>query len=375
MSAVANIEDRIRERFRAETDVHDARSTLERLLFDEAPLLTAEQSREALRRLHASVVGLGPLHELCADEAVTDVLVNGPGEVWVERDGVLEPSGVGITAEEIALVVERVLGPLGLRVDRAHPIADGRLADGSRISVVVPPLAVDGTMVSIRRFAARPVPLHAFAPAAVIDLLEELLHRRSNLVIFGGTGSGKTTLLNAMAGRLPRGERILTIEDAAELRLPGEHVVRLEARPANAEGVGAVCIRELVRAAMRLRPDRIIVGEVRGPEALDMLWAMSSGHDGSLSTCHAASPVDVLLRLETFVLTAGVDLPLSAVRAQVRSAIDVLVGIGRGADGTRAITTVAEVDPDPSTLTTRELATGGRVVASPSRSPRAVARS
>jgi pilus assembly protein CpaF len=269
------------------------------------------------------------------------------------------------------VIVERVLGPLGLRLDRTNAVVDGRMGDGSRVSVIGPPLAVDGVVLTIRRFAARAVPLARFAEAPVIDLLESLVANRANLVVFGATGSGKTTLLNALAARLPDGERVVTIEDTAELRLPGSHVVRLEARPPNAEGAGEVTIRQLVRAALRLRPDRIVVGEVRGPEAFDMLWAMATGHDGSMSTCHANGASDALRRLETFVLTAGADLPLAAVRSQVRAAVDVLVGVRRLADGRRVVDSVAETCPGGDGLEVRHLVRGGVVVAEPGPNRRA----
>ena len=367
MSDLALLAARVRDRFRAEGPTGDPRLVLAEWISDEAPLLSADDTVRLVERVHALVAGLGPLEPLCADPDVSDVLVNGPGPVWVERNGRLERTDVAIDAEEIAMVVERVLGPLGLRVDRSSPIADGRLADGSRVSVVTAPLAIDGTVLSIRRFTARCLDVEAFAPSEVVHLLDDLLDRRANLVIFGGTGSGKTTLLNSLAARLPSGERIVTVEDAAELRLAGEHVVRLESRPANAEGVGAVSLRELMRAALRLRPDRIVVGEVRGAEALEMLWAMSSGHDGSLSTCHASSGLDVLFRLETFVLLAGVELPLSAVRAQVRAAVDALVGIVRLPDGSRAVSDIYEVPRDPVVDRPTELVRDGRVVARPTR--------
>ncbi len=255
----------------------------------------------------------GPLEPILADPEVTEVMVNGPGRVWVERAGRLERVPVALDTPAIEHLIEKVVAPLGLRVDRSSPLVDARLPDGSRVNAIVPPLAVDGPCLTVRRFGARAIPLAAFAAPSVVALLAWAVAARLNVLVSGGTGAGKTTLLNALAGCIPPGERVVTVEDAAELRLPGEHVVRLEARPANAEGAGEVRIRELVRNALRMRPDRIVVGEVRGPEALDMLQAMNSGHEGSLSTCHANSPDDALRRLETMVLMGDVGLPLAAV--------------------------------------------------------------
>jgi pilus assembly protein CpaF len=289
---------------------------------------------------------LDALEPFLADPEVTDVLVNGGGSVWVERAGRLEQSpGVSLSRSQVELLIERIVAPLGLRIDRASPLVDARLPDGSRVHAVVPPLAVDGPCLTIRRFGARPVPLSSFCPPSVARLLTTAVRGRANVVISGGTGSGKTTLLNTLAGSIPLGQRIITVEDAAELRLPaGAHVVRLESRPANAEGVGRVTIRELVRNALRMRPDRLIVGECRGGEALDMLQAMNTGHEGSLTTCHANSPDDALRRIETMVLMAEAGLPLAAIREQMTSAIDVVVQVARGqAGGDRRIVEIAEV--------------------------------
>jgi len=365
-----DVELRVVERFRDSLGVGDARTAIDALVADEAPVMPMRDSQAVAARVHARVAGLGPLQPIVDDPAVTDVLINGAGPVWVERHGTLMPTTVIVSADEVDLIVERILGPLGLRVDRANPIVDGRLADGSRIAVVGPPLSVDGLIVSIRRFSAEVIPLDAFGPPAVVDLIDLLVRTRANLVVFGATGTGKTTLLRAVAARLAPGERVVTIEDTAELCLGGEHIVRLEARPPNAEGVGEVSIRQLVRASLRLRPDRIIVGEVRGPEAFDMLWSMASGHDGSMSTCHANSAVDALARLETFVLTAALGLPLEAVRAQLRSAVDVLIGVERGPGGSRVISSVSECVAGGEALAVMPLVVGGRVVAMPQRTPR-----
>ncbi|HEX8770382.1 MAG TPA: ATPase, T2SS/T4P/T4SS family, partial [Acidimicrobiales bacterium] len=257
--------------------------------------------------------------------------------------GDLERIPTALDASSIEHLIEKVVAPLGLRVDRSSPLVDARLPDGSRVNAVVPPLAVDGPYLTIRRFATRTIPLTAFAPAGVVDLLTWAVRARLNVLVSGGTGAGKTTLLNALGTCIPRHERVVTVEDAAELRLPGEHVVRLEARPSNAEGVGEVRVRDLVRNSLRMRPDRILVGEVRGPEALDMLQAMNTGHEGSLSTCHANGPDDALRRLETMVLMGDVGLPLDAVQTQLESALDLVVQVGRGPDGTRRVVAVAEV--------------------------------
>jgi len=259
-------------------------------------------------------------------------------------------------------LIERIVSPLGLRVDRSSPMVDARLADGSRVNIIVPPLAIDGPCLTIRRFGARPVPLSAFGATDVVDLLLQAVIDRRNVLISGGTGAGKTTLLNAMAQGIRDNERVITIEDAAELRIAVKHVVRLEGRPANAEGVGRTTLRELVRNALRMRPDRIILGEVRGAEALDMLQAMNTGHEGSLSTCHANSPLDALARIETMVLMADVDLPLAAIRQQIASSIDVVVQIRRFPDGARRITEVAEVERDGNELRVSAVANGSTIL-------------
>jgi pilus assembly protein CpaF len=365
-----DVELRVVERFRETLETGDPRATIDALVADEAPVMPARESEVVAARVQARVSGLGPLQPIVDDPAVTDVLINGSGPVWVERNGVVRPTAVTMSSEEVHQVVERILGPLGLRVDRANPIVDGRLADGSRIAVVGPPLSIDGLVVAIRRFSTSVIALETFASLDVVALVDQLVAARANLVVYGGTGSGKTTLLRAMADRLPAGERVVTIEDTAELCLPGEHIVQLEARPPNAEGVGEVTIRQLVRASLRLRPDRIVVGEVRGPEAFDMLWSMASGHDGSMSTCHANSAVDALARLETFVLTAALGLPLAAVRAQIRSAVDVLIGVERGAGGSRVVNSVSECVTEGDELAVTPLVVDGTVVAAPERSPR-----
>ncbi len=313
------------------------------------PLLPEAQVAAIATAVWARATGLGPLEQVVADPAVTEVMVNGAGDVWTERAGRLERSDVVLERSEVALLVERIVGPLGLRVDRTSPIADARLPDGSRVNVVVPPLAVDGPCITVRRFGARPIPLAELCPPGIAELLAWAVGARSNIMVSGGTGAGKTTVLNALGAVLPPEERIITVEDTAELRLPGRHVVRLEGRPGTADGLGAITVRQMVRNALRMRPDRIVVGEVRGPEALDMLWAMNTGHEGSLSTCHANSLVDALRRLEVMVLSAGLDLPLAAVRDQLTSALDLVVQVARLPGGRRGVVAVGEViDPPPT---------------------------
>jgi pilus assembly protein CpaF len=322
------------------------------------PLLSDADVADLTDAVTARAVGLGPLEPILADPSVTEVMVNGVGPVWVERAGRLEATSIHLARREVELLIERIVGPLGLRADRTSPVADARLPDGSRVNVVVPPLAIDGPCVTIRRFGARPIALEAMCPRGVGELLAWAVAARANILVSGGTGAGKTTLLNALAAVLPATERIVTVEDTAELRLPHTHVVRLEARPATADGVGATGIRALVRNALRMRPDRIVVGEVRGPEAIDMLWAMNTGHEGSLSTCHANSPADALRRLEVMVLSAGLELPLAAVRDQLTTALDLIVQVARLADGSRRVVTVAEV-LDPPTRGERVRALAG----------------
>ncbi|MFI5054593.1 MAG: CpaF family protein, partial [Acidimicrobiia bacterium] len=293
------------------------------------------------------VAGLGPLEPLLADPAVTEVMINGPGRAYVERRGVLEPVVLGLDAASIVHLVERVVAPLGLRLDRASPMVDARLPDGSRLHAVIPPLAVDGPCVTIRRFGARPISLDEFGPGRRAErFLRWMVAAGWNVLVAGATSAGKTTLLNTLSAAIPSRERIVTIEETAELRLAQPHVVRLEARPPNAEGVGAVVVRDLVRAALRMRPDRLVIGEVRGGEALDMLQALNTGHEGSLSTIHANGPADALARLETLVLLADSGLPLVAVRAQVVASVDAVVFVARRAGGARRIEAIAEVDQE-----------------------------
>jgi pilus assembly protein CpaF len=343
LAPLADAKARIHARLLADGGAGPVADRVAALVDEEVPLLGAPLRRRLVAGVLADVCGLGALEPLLGDPEVTEIMVNGPGRVWIERQGALERVPVDLDTAAIEHLIEKVVAPLGLRVDRSSPLVDARLPDGSRVNAVVPPLAVDGPCLTVRRFGARAVPLAAFCPAEVVDLLAGAVRARRNIVVSGGTGAGKTTLLNALAACIPPAERVITVEDAAELALPREHVVRLEARPANAEGAGAVRIRDLVRNALRMRPDRIVVGEVRGPEALDMLQAMNTGHEGSLSTCHANSPDDALRRLETMVLMGEVQLPLAAVRSQLEAALDLVVQVARFPDGTRRIVAVAEV--------------------------------
>ncbi|MDE2573621.1 MAG: CpaF family protein, partial [bacterium] len=291
----------------------------------------------------------GPLEDLMIDPDVTEVMVNGPDHIYVERGGKIEHSHKRFTdSRQLRLVIERIIAPLGRHIDEAVPMVDARLPDGSRVNATIEPLSIDGPTVTIRRFGKYRMTINdliAIGSVAepVADFMRAVVEARLNVVISGGTGSGKTTLLNILSGFIPTNERIITIEDAAELQLHQDHVVRLEARPANVEGRGEIRIRDLVRNALRMRPDRIVVGECRGGEALDMLQAMNTGHDGSLTTVHANTPRDCLSRIETMVLMAGYDIPVRAIREQVAGAIDIVVQTARMRDGTRKVTTISEV--------------------------------
>jgi pilus assembly protein CpaF len=354
----------LRERLLAEAGVEgvgDLDGRIRALVEREAALLDVESREELVARVAERSFGLGPLEPLLRDASVDEVMVNGAGAVWVERGGRLEPTDVRFgSAADLRDVIERILAPLGRRVDEAEPLCDARLPDGSRVNVVIPPLAPDGPIVTVRRFRARGLSADDLLAAGtweppLRDLLARAVRARLSVLISGGTGSGKTTTLNALSSFVPSDERIVTIEDTLELRLRQPHVVRLEARPPSVEGRGEVTIRRLVRNALRMRPDRIVVGEVRGGEALDMLAAMTTGHDGSLSTVHAGSPEEALRRLETLALMAGVGLPHAAIREQVADAIDLVVHQARLPDGTRRVVAVAEVVRVAGGPATREL--------------------
>lgn len=292
---------------------------------------------------------LGPLEDLLADESVSEIMVNGPDKVYVERGGKLALSSCQFSDEaSVMAIIERIVAPLGRRIDESQPYVDARLPDGSRVNAIIPPLALSGPTITIRKFSSKALSVEDFIRFGTwthnaAEFMRMCVMMRKNIIVAGGTGSGKTTLLNLLSGFIPHSERIVTIEDAAELRLRQPHVVRLEARPANIEGKGEVTIRDLVRNTLRMRPDRIIVGECRGGEALDMLQAMNTGHDGSLTTVHANSPRDVVSRLETMVLMSGMELPSRAIREQIASAVDIIIHESRMSDGTRKVVAISEV--------------------------------
>ncbi|MEM8705018.1 MAG: ATPase, T2SS/T4P/T4SS family [Actinomycetota bacterium] len=315
-----------------------------------APLLSRAERSDVLRQVAARREGLGAIDSLRADPAVSEIMINGPGPVWIERHGALSVSDVVLGAEDVDHLVERLVVPIGRRVDQRTPCVDGRLADGSRVHIAVPPIALDGPYITIRRFVLTEVALAAFLSPDGIAVLESAIDARHSIVVCGGTGTGKTTLLNAIACRLDPGERLLTVEDAAELHLPHPHVVRLETRPASAEGGGAITMRELVRNALRMRPDRLVIGEVRGPEAHDLMQALNTGHGGCLSTVHANSPLDALRRLETLALQGSGAMPLDAIRTQMAAAIDLLVQVGREGPARRVVE-IASVSADASVHT------------------------
>lgn len=331
---------------------HRTEEAIDRILESsrEAGKLPASFSlRELRREIADEVLGLGPLEALLADDTISEVMVNGPEQIYVEREGRLSPSPRTFSSERALLsVIERIAARVGRRIDESSPMVDARLADGSRVCAVIPPLALTGPCLTIRKFRKERLGLDELVErgtldAAMRDFLAIAVRARKNIVISGGTGTGKTTLLNVLTEMISEEERILTVEDAAELQIRKPHWVRLEARPPNLEGRGAVTIRDLVRTSLRLRPDRIVIGECRGGEALDMLQAMNTGHDGSLTTVHANSPRDAIARLETLCLMAGMDLPARAIREQIASAVHLIVQIGRFPDGRRRITSIAEV--------------------------------
>ena len=307
------------------------------------PLLAASEVCAVVGEVVADIAGFGQLELLLADPEVTEIMVNGPGGVWTERRGVLARTDISLTAAELRRAVDRMLLPLGLRLDRLSPMVDARLSDGSRVHAVLPPLAVDGPYLTIRRFRSLPLTLDELAGSAFAAVLRAAVTQRHSILVFGATGSGKTTLLNALGASVDPGERLITIEDTAELRLPGEHVLRLECRPATAEGLGAVDLRALVRTALRMRPDRLIVGEVRGAEAFDLVQALLTGHRGGLATIHARTADDALRRLETLVLLAGSGLSDVAVRRQIDAAFDLVVGVTRGVNGSRCVESIGQV--------------------------------
>jgi pilus assembly protein CpaF len=311
--------------------------------------LSREDRERLVDELTADILGHGPLERLLADESVTEIMVNGPYSVWVERAGRLHQSPIRFSDEShLRRIINKIVAQVGRRIDESSPMVDARLPDGSRVNATLPPLSLSGPLLTIRKFTQDRYDMAGLISVGTLtpdtsELLQRCVEARLNMLISGGTGSGKTTLLNSLSAAIPNSERIITIEDAAELQLAQRHVLRLESRPKNIEGEGEVTIRDLLRNSLRMRPDRIVVGEVRGAEALDMLQAMNTGHDGSLSTVHANSPRDALSRIETMVLMAGYDLPLRAIRQQVASAIDVMVQLERLHDGSRKVVAITEV--------------------------------
>jgi pilus assembly protein CpaF len=348
----ALIADLGRQLFNAELDESELRervATEVRRQLDERGGLAREDRERLVLELIADVVGHGPLERLLADDTITEVMANGPHDVWVERHGRLHPTDVRFTDEShLRRIINKIVAQVGRRIDEASPMVDARLLDGSRVNAIIPPLSLSGPLLTIRKFSKERLDLGDLIRLGTlnphsVDFIERCIRAGLNILVSGGTGTGKTTLLNAMSTAIPSDERIVTIEDAAELRLNQEHVLRLEGRPKNIEGEGEIPIRDLLRNSLRMRPDRIIVGEVRGSEALDMLQAMNTGHDGSLSTIHANAPRDALARVETMVLMSGYDLPLRAIRGQVASALDMIVHIERLQDGSRKVSSITEV--------------------------------
>ena len=325
------------------------------------PLSTVERER-LVNEVRHELFGLGPLEPLLADQTISDILVNAHGKIYIERRGKLELTSVAFKDDEhLMRVIERIVSSVGRRIDESSPMVDARLQDGSRVNAIIPPLSIDGPVLSIRRFGAEPLRMNSLIEnramtREIADMLEMCVKARLNILISGGTGAGKTTLLNALSAYIPEDERIVTIEDSAELQLQQPHVVRLETRPPNIEGRGEVTQRDLVRNALRMRPDRIVIGEVRGGESIDMLQAMNTGHDGSLTTIHANTPRDALTRLETMIQMTGMRLSDRAMRQQIASAINMVVQAARLSDGTRRVTSISEVTGmEGETITMQEI--------------------
>jgi pilus assembly protein CpaF len=319
------------------------------ILEEEKFLLTLEERERFVKEIQDEVFGLGPLEPLLQDPTISDILVNGSGHIYIERHGKLEKTVARFRDDaHLRRIIEKIVSAVGRRIDESSPLVDARLADGSRVNVIIPPLALDGPAMSIRRFGTDPLTVDdlveygALTPE-IVELLRGIVTCRLNVLISGGTGAGKTTLLNVVSSFIPEDERIVTIEDSAELQLKQEHVVRLETRPANIEGTGRIAQRDLVINSLRMRPDRIVIGEVRGAESLDMLQAMNTGHDGSLTTVHANTPRDALSRVETMVAMAGLDMPQRSVRSQIASAIDVVIQLSRLSDGRRKLVSLQEI--------------------------------
>jgi len=325
------------------------KGVVETMIASENIPLTRVERERLVTEIQHETLGLGPLEPLLQDPDISDILVNGPGQVYIEKNGILHKTRVFFKDNDhLMMIIERIVSKVGRRIDESSPLVDARLQDGSRVNVIIPPLAIDGPVVSIRRFGVNPLRMENLLAYKTLTedmakLFDAMVRARLNILVSGGTGVGKTTLLNILTASVPDSERIVTIEDSAELILQQDHVVRLETRPPNIEGRGGVTQRDLVRNALRMRPDRIVVGEVRGGEALDMLQAMNTGHDGSISTIHANSPRDALSRLETMVLMAGFELPSKAIREQMSSALQIIIQVARLSDGTRRVVKVTEV--------------------------------
>ena len=371
--AYIDLKNRVQQRLIAELDptmditkTAEVRATInemfEAMLAEESIVLTRNEKKRLFESITAEILGFGPLEQFLSMDGVTEIMVNGPKNVFIEKGGHITRSQVVFEDNEHVLrIIDRIVAPLGRRIDEGSPLVDARLPDGSRVNAIVPPIAIDGPSITIRIFSKIPLTVEnliefgSVTPEAV-EFLKACVVSHLNMVISGGTGSGKTTLLNIMSSFIPDHERIVTIENAAELQLRQDHVVRLESREANVEGRGEISIQRLVINSLRMRPDRIIVGEVRGGEALDMLQAMNTGHDGSLATAHANSPRDMLARLETMVLMAGMDLPHRAIREQIASAVDLIVQGERLRDGSRKITSISEIQGmEGDVITTSEI--------------------
>jgi pilus assembly protein CpaF len=358
--AFTTLKERIQDKLIAELDpqmditqTEEVRGTIEHLyeqiLAQEGHILSRQERQRLFEQIVAEILGFGPLELYLGDETVSEIMVNGPRKIFIERSGKIERVNMTFESDEhVMRIIDRIVSPLGRRIDESSPMVDARLPDGSRVNAIIPPLALNGPTLTIRKFSKIPLTVEnlvnfgTLTPESV-EFLKACVMARLNVVVAGGTGSGKTTLLNILSGFIPDDERIVTVENAAELQLRQEHVVTLESRPPNIEGKGEVSIRELVINCLRMRPDRIVVGECRGGEALDMLQAMNTGHDGSLTTLHANTPRDTLSRLETMCLMAGMELPVRAIRDQIASAIDVIVQQERMRDGTRKVTNITEV--------------------------------
>jgi pilus assembly protein CpaF len=354
------LKERIQDKLIAELDpqmdisqTDEVRRTIEdmydQILTQEGTILTRQERQRLFEQIVAEILGFGPLEPLLADESVTEVMVNGSNKIFIERKGKIEKVNLVFESDDhLMRIIDRIVSPLGRRIDESSPYVDARLPDGSRVNAIIPPLALNGPTLTIRKFSKVPLTIDdlvgfgSITPESV-EFLKACVVARLNVVVSGGTGSGKTTLLNILSGFIPDDERIITVENAAELQLRQEHVVTLESRPPNIEGKGEVTIRDLVINCLRMRPDRIVVGECRGGEALDMLQAMNTGHDGSLTTAHANSPRDTLSRLETMCLMAGMDLPVRAIREQIASAVDLIVQQERMRDGSRKVVNITEV--------------------------------